>query len=303
MSLTKNHALSWLILIILMLTWGSSFILIKKGLTVFSSMQIGALRIGIAFLVLLPFAFSRLKKINKQQWKVLLLISAGNTAPAFLFPLAQRSLDSATAGVLNSLTPLFTLIIGLLFFQLKVKWFNILGVLIGLIGAIGLISNSGGASFSLNIGYAAYIILATIFYALNGNLIKSFLKQLDSFSITIFIFFIFGLPALFYLFLGTTFIEQLNNDPRVWEGLAYISTLAIIGTAIALILFNHLIKINTVIFASSVTYLIPIVAFAWGFIDGEKFGISYVLWIMLILLGIFMVNAKRIGLPKRKKYI
>lgn len=299
MSSTKNNGLSWLILIILMLTWGSSFILIKKGLTVFSSMQIGALRIGIAFLVLLPFAFSRLKKISRRQWKILSLISIGNTAPAFLFPLAQRSLDSATAGVLNSLTPLFTLIIGLLFFQLKVKWFNVVGVLIGLIGAIGLISISGGASFSFNIGYAAYIIIATILYALNANLIKSFLKQLDSFSITIFIFFIFGLPALIYLFFGTSFIEQLNNDPRVWEGLAYISTLAIFGTAIALVLFNYLIKINTVIFASSVTYLIPIVAFAWGILDGERFGLSYVLWIMLILFGIFMVNAKRIGLHKK----
>ncbi len=300
MSSTKNNALlSWLILIALMITWGSSFILIKKGLIVFSSMQIGTLRIGIAFLVLLPFAFSRLTKINRQQWKILFFVSLGSTAPAFLFPLAQKSLDSATAGVLNSLTPLFTLIVGLLFFKLKVKWFNVVGVIIGLVGAVGLISISGGASFSFNIGYAAYIIIATIFYALNGNLIKSFLKQLDSFTITIFSFFIFGLPALFYLFLGTNFIEQINNDPMVWEGLAYISTLAIFGTAIALVLFNYLVKINTVIFASSVTYLIPIVAFAWGIIDGERFGLGYVFWIMLILFGIFMVNAKRLRLPKR----
>ncbi|MCP4550816.1 MAG: DMT family transporter [Bacteroidetes bacterium] len=300
MSSTKNNALlSWLILIALMITWGSSFILIKKGLTVFSSMQIGALRIGIAFLVLLPFAFSRLTKINRRQWKILFFVSLGSASPAFLFPLAQRGLDSATAGVLNSLTPLFTLIVGLLFFQLKVKWFNVVGVIIGLVGAVGLISISGGASFSFNIGYAAYIIIAAIFYALNGNLIKSFLKQLDSFTITIFSFFIFGLPALFYLFLGTNFIEQINNDPMVWEGLAYISTLAIFGTAIALVLFNYLVKINTVIFASSVTYLIPIVAFAWGIVDGEQFGLGYGLCIMLILFGIFMVNAKRLGLPKR----
>jgi drug/metabolite transporter (DMT)-like permease len=292
--ISKNEIISWIILLSLMITWGSSFILIKKGITVFSSMQVGCLRVGIAFLVLMPFAFKRFKKIQKKHWLVLFIVGMCSTAPAFLFPMAQQGIDSATAGVLNSLTPLFTLLVGLSFFNVKVKWFNTLGVFIGLLGAIGLISVSGNANFQFNLGYASYIIVATILYALNGNMIKSFLKEIDSFTITIFSFFIFGLPTLIYLFTSTPFIEQYHTDPNFWMGLAYIATLAIFGTAIALIFFNYLIKINTVIFASSVTYLIPIVAFFWGIIDGEQFGLVYILWILMILLGVLLVNAKRL---------
>lgn len=301
MKIPKTTIVSWLILLSLMLTWGSSFILIKKGLIVFSSSQIGCLRIGITFLVLLPFAFKRLKMLNRKHWIALLFIGIGSSAPAFLFPMAQKGIDSATAGVLNSLSPLFTMLLGLAFFRIKVKWINVLGVLIGLIGAIGLISVSGNASFEFNFGYAAYIILATIFYALNANMIKSFLQDLDSFTVTIFSFFIFGVPALIYLFVSTPFIIQLNQDPHFWQGLAYVSTLAVVGTAIALIFFNYLIKINTAVFASSVTYLIPIVALLWGIIDGEHFSVVYILWILMILIGVFLVNAKRLKVFEFKK--
>ena len=298
---SKDTLISWVILFALMLTWGSSFILIKKGIEVFSSMQVGSMRVGITFLVLLPFAFNRLKKLNKKHWVILIFISIGSTAPAFLFPMAEQGIDSATAGVLNSLTPLFTLILGLVFFKLKAKWFNVVGVLIGLLGAIGLISVSGNSNFQFNFGYAAFIIIATIFYAMNANLIKSFLNELDSFTVTIFSFFILGLPALVYLFVSTPFIDQFHTDPDFWPGLGYIAILAIFGTAIALIFFNYLIKINTAVFASSVTYLIPVVALIWGIIDGEQFGFVYILWILMILFGVFLVNAKRLKVFGFKK--
>lgn len=300
-NITKNNLVSWIILFALMLTWGSSFILIKKGLTVFSSIQIGYLRVGITFLVLMPFAFKKLKNLTRKQWTVLFFVSLGSAAPAFLFPMAQEGIDSATAGVLNSLTPLFTLIIGLTFFQLKTRWFNIAGVLIGLAGAVGLISVSGNANFQFNFGFAIYIVLATIFYAFNANLIKYYLQELDSFTITIFSFFILGFPILICLFISTPFIDQFYHDPDFWSGMAYVSTLSIIGTAIALIFFNYLIKINTAVFASSVTYLIPIVAFIWGIIDGEEFGPVYILWIFMILLGVFLVNARHLKVLGFKK--
>ncbi|MBC35682.1 MAG: EamA family transporter [Bacteroidetes bacterium] len=290
---TKTTILSWLILIALMITWGSSFILIKKGLTVFSSMQVGALRVCIAFLVLIPFAFKRIKELKRKHWLVLFFVSLGSAAPAFLFPMAQVGIDSATAGILNSLTPLFTMLVGVLLFHLKVKWFNVLGVMIGLLGAAGLISVSGGGNFQFNLGYAIYIIIATIFYAFNGNLIKSFLKDLSSFTITIYSFFFFGIPTLVYLLIGTDFIVKMNEHPQFWEGMAYVATLAIFGTAIALIVFNYLIKITTAVFAASVTYLIPIVALAWGILDGERFGLIHILWISCVLFGVFLVNAKR----------
>lgn len=296
----KLPILSWLILIILMITWGSSFILIKKGLTVFNSMQIGAMRISITFLVLLPFAIHRIKYLRKKHWLLLSIIGFCGAIPAFLFPLAQVHIDSAIAGILNSTTPLFTLIIGVLFFSLKVKWYNISGVMIGLIGTIGLISVSGGGNFNFNFSFAIYIIIATIFYALNGNLIKYFLNDLDAFTITIFSFFVFGIPALLYLFIFTDFFSKITTHPYFWEGLTYVSVLAIFGTAAALIAFNYLIKITNAVFASSVTYLIPIVALIWGIIDGEIFKPIYTFFILSIFVGIYLVNTKKIFIVKRK---
>ena len=297
----RTTYLPWLILLGLILTWGSSFILIKQGLESFNydSSVVGALRVVITFIVLLPTALIRFKRISIKQWKVLAIIGIiSNGAPAFLFAYAQTGIDSNMAGILNSLTPLFTLLIGLSFFQLKAKWFNIAGVAAGLAGAIGLIYYSGTGGFSFNFHFAVFVLLATICYATSVNIIKTYLQDLDALSITAFSFFIIGPPVLIYLLFFTDFIGYMEQGGQAWEGLGYISILAIVGTAIALIFFNQLIKITNALFASSVTYMIPIIAIAWGILDGEGLEWNYLLWIFLILGGVYLVNTKRIKFKK-----
>jgi len=186
----QNLFLAWSILAGLAVIWGSSFILIKRGLEYFSSDEVGALRISIAFLVLSPFALYRIRKVSLREWKLFILVGLiGSGFPAFLFAKAQTGIDSSLAGILNSLTPLFTMIVGLSFFSLKPRWFNIAGVLIGLTGAIGLISVSGGRGFEFNFQYAVYIIVATVCYAVNVNIVKYKLKETDALTITSFSFF------------------------------------------------------------------------------------------------------------------
>ncbi|HNQ82340.1 MAG TPA: DMT family transporter [Bacteroidales bacterium] len=293
-SLTNSSLFPWIILVILAVIWGSSFILIKKGLNYFTSVEVGALRISIAFLFLLPFVFKRIRRLSRREWKFLILNGMiGSGFPAFLFAKAQTGIDSSLAGILNSLTPLFTLIVSLSFFSLKIRWFNILGVIIGLIGAIGLISISGGKSFDFNFGYAVYIIFATICYATNVNIVKYKLKDTDALTITVFSFFTIGIPILLYLLLFTGFINKMTTIPTSWEGLGYIGILAVVGTGMALIAFNKLVKIASPVFAASVTYLIPVVAVSWGMIDGEKITILAFFWMMVILLGVFLVNKKK----------
>jgi len=293
-SLTNSSLFPWIILVILAVIWGSSFILIKKGLNYFTSVEVGALRISIAFLFLLPFVFKRIRRLSRREWKFLILNGMiGSGFPAFLFAKAQTGIDSSLAGILNSLTPLFTLIVSLSFFSLKIRWFNILGVMIGLIGAIGLISISGGKSFDFNFGYAVYIIFATICYATNVNIVKYKLKDTDALTITVFSFFTIGIPILLYLLLFTGFINKMTTIPTSWEGLGYIGILAVVGTGMALIAFNKLVKIASPVFAASVTYLIPVVAVSWGMIDGEKITILAFFWMMVILLGVFLVNKKK----------
>ena len=276
-----------------MLVWGSSFILMKRGLEVFSSSEVGALRIVITFIALLPIALKRFSRIKGRTWLVLAAASLmGSGLPPFLFAKAQTGIDSQLAGILNSLTPLFTMLTGLAFFRIRARWYNILGVIIGLTGAVGLLHISGDREFAFNFRYAVYIIIATICYAVNVNIIKAYLKELEALTITAFSFFILGLPVSVFLFFFTDFPSQLVHDPHVWEGLGYMAILALAGTALALILFNKLIKISTPLAASSVTYLIPIVAILWGIIDGEVFRAGYIFWIGLILGGVVLVNRK-----------
>lgn len=293
---------AWLILAGLVLTWGSSFILIKRALIHYSALEVGALRVAITFLFLLPFALPRLKKVAKKDfWWLALAGIVGNFFPAFLFAAAQKGIDSSTAGLLNSLTPLFTLIVGLIIFKIQVKKIQVVGVLVGLSGALGLVNSSGGHDFSFNITYALMVVLATIFYAINVNLIKAKLGHIKSITITAMTFFIVGIPAIVILFGATDFTHKLANEPGAWVGLGYLAILAIVGTGLAMMGFNMLIKMTTPIFASSVTYLIPVVALLWGIIDGEFFDPSFLIWIGLIIGGVLLVNKNKANPNKNSR--
>jgi len=288
----KNFV-SWAILLGLVLVWGSSFILIKKSLLYFTSDEVGVLRIVITFLFLLPMAILKIKKIDKRtSWILLISGIIGSVIPSWLFATAQTQIGSSMAGTLNALTPLFTLIVGVMFFSLKTRWFNVVGVFIGLVGAVGLIYASSHIGLETNIKYSSLVVIATLCYAINVNLIKSYLSHLDSLTITALTFFFVGIPLTMFILFASDVPSNLINKPETLTGLGYLSILSVVGTALALIAFNKLIKTSSPVFASSVTYLIPVVAIAWGIIDGEVFKITYLIWFALIIAGVFLVNAK-----------
>ena len=284
---------SWVILFTLVLVWGSSFILIKKSLLFFDPVEVGLLRIVITFIFLFPLALKKVSKLKRIQIYYLIISGViGSLMPSLLFAFAQSGIDSGLAGSLNSLTPLFTLLFGLLFFSLRSRWYNIVGVFIGLTGALGLIYVSGDGGFAFNLKYAGLVVIATICYAFNVNFIKSFMKDIDSITITVFTFFFIGFPATLFVLFFTDVPVKLIHEPGVWAGLGYLSILSVVGTGLALMIFNKLIKISSPVFASSVTYLIPVVAIIWGIVDGEVLKGTYFLWFLLILFGVFLVNAK-----------
>ncbi len=287
------RGIHWLALSILVLVWGSSFILIKRGLVSFSSMEVGALRIVITFLALSPFVFKQLKKVPRSKLIVFLLVGViGNGMPPFLYAKAQTVIDSYMAGVLNSLTPLFTLLAGVLFFKIRTRWFNVLGVAIGLGGAIGLLSVANSAQVN-NMWYSLYAVAAALCYAINMNLIKQYLADFNALTITSVVFFFIGVPSLIYLFLGTSFLNTMATDSKAMESLGYIAILALLGTALAMIIHNWLIKQTSALFTSTVTYLMPIVSIVWGVVDGENFLFIYMLWITIILLGVYVATRKK----------
>jgi len=263
----------------------------KKGLLSYSFDQVASLRILISFLFLSPILFKNFKKIKKDQWwKLLLAGLLGSGIPAYLFPLAQTEISSSLTGMLNSLVPLFTVIIGLIFFKMRFRLLKFLGVIIGLIGALGLVYFSDSAkSVDGNIYYALLVILATICYATNINFIKDYLKEVNSVNITSFGFLFIAPAAGIYLF-STDFIEITSTQEEAPLHLFYIALLAIFGTAIAVMLFNMLIKRVSAVFSSSVTYIIPVFAIFWGLIDGETILMKQFIFIAIILIGVYIVN-------------
>ncbi len=287
----SNKAWQWFTLMLLALIWGSSFIFMKRGLESFTDAQVAAFRVFISFLFFLPLAYKRRKYLKKKNLKSLLLVGfIGNGIPAFLFTKAQTQVSSSLAGMLNTLVPLFALIVGYIFYKVQVKKLNVLGVFIGLIGAVGLIVMSSEGAFSASAYYSLFIVLATICYSISVNEIKEKLAELDGVSIMSFAFMFIGPWAGIYL-LFSDYTYTLST-PNYIHNFTYVFFLALLSSVIANIIFNYLIKHTTALFATSVTYLIPAVAILLGALDGESIRFGQLLFIAVILAGVSLVNKK-----------
>ena len=287
----NSKHLKWFYLIALALVWGSSFILIKRGLVGLTPMQLGSLRIIFAAIFLLLIGFKSLAKIPLHQWKYIALTATlGTFVPAFLFSIAQTQIDSSVSAILNSLTPLNTMILGGLAFELNFKRSQVFGVFIGLIGTILLIVNGAIHHPDQNYYYAILVIIASICYATNVNLIKKYLSDLSPLSITTGNFLVLLFPALIVLFFFG-FFEVIALE-CVQHSVLYIVILGVVGTGIANIIFFKTIQISSPVFATSVTYLIPIVAFSWGLLDNEMLSPVQFLGALIILVGVYL-SAKK----------
>ncbi|RDV13806.1 DMT family transporter [Pontibacter diazotrophicus] len=282
--------MTWVLIVVLTFIWGTSFILIKKGLVVFSSDELGALRIVIACLSLLPFAIAHLRKVEPHRWKFLVASGLlGNLFPAFLFAYAETQLASGLAGVLNSLTALFTLLIGAIFFQQSITWMRMVGILVGIAGTAMLIFTGNGSADFSNAFYGLFIVLATVCYGGSANIIKYRLRGIKPIVMSSLALLTVGPVAAVYLSTTDAF-QKLQYAPGAWEALLYIALLAVFSTAVGLILLNKLIHISTPLFASTINYLIPIVALMWGVLDGETIHLWHYVGMVVILAGVFIVN-------------
>ena len=282
----------WIILIILSVIWGSSFILIKRGLDAFSFEQVATLRIFIAsiFLAVLGRKFYTSIPIKKL-WPIFCTGVIGNGIPPFLFSKAQTYVDSGIVGVLNVLTPLFTILIGILFYNLKVKIINYFGVALGIIGTIYLLTPQSEQINDKTLYYSIIAILGTVCYGWSANILKAHLEDLNAIQITTISFTFIGPWAGIYLFCGN-FLEIMQSHPKALTSLVSIAILAIMSSAIAVIAFNNLIKMTGPLFATSCTYIIPIIAIIWGIGDKEIIAMHHIIGFIIILSGVYLVNKR-----------
>lgn len=288
----KKENIKWFYLLLLALIWGSSFILMKHALKEFSPLQVGSLRMVFTAIIILTFGFKRLKNIQKRHWKAMVLIAVFATMiPALLFPLAIKHVDSSITAVINAVTPLNTVILGFLIFGFTFSKNQVLGVIIGFIGTASLILIGADTHPNQNYYYAIFVIISSLGYALNVNLIKSKLHDLEPLTITVGPFALVFVPMLFVLWYSG-FYEVYTGEEAQHKALFYLLFLSLVGTAISKIIFNKLVQISSPVFATSVTYLIPIVALIWGVFDEEHLVFGQLIAGIVILLGVYLANRK-----------
>lgn len=289
----QNAKLKWIYLGVLSLVWGSSFILIKKSLIGLTPLQLGALRTLFAAVFLFLIGFRSMKTIKKNEWKWIVISGfLGTFIPAFLFAFAETEIDSGIASVLNSITPLMTLILGVLIFSINFNRNQLMGVIVGLIGCLALIWEGATINPNQNYWYASLILCASVCYAANVNIIKRYMQNISPMAIANGNFIVLVIPSLIVLYFSDFFDNAVITNSKMHTSLIYISILAVVGTGIAKVLFNKLVQISSPVFATSVTYTIPIVALIWGLLDGEAFSLYQVIATGIIILGVYIANKK-----------
>jgi drug/metabolite transporter (DMT)-like permease len=291
--LDKKHIEAWVLLILLSLIWGSSFILIKKGLIHLSPVEVAAIRVLSASLVVMPIALGRLRSLSVRELLIIILSGLfGTLLPSFLFAFAETQLESGLTGILNALTPLWIVSVSFIFFQYKLRGREMAGLILGFSGSVMLLfAGSGGDLGKLNY-YVFFVILATACYGINLNIIKFTLERVHALTISTVSLLALGPFALFFLTFYTEFGEKVYHLQLIRNSLLSVLILGILGTGLALILFNRLIKLTKPVFSGSVTYFIPIVSIFWGIMDGEKTHLAHFIGMFVIFAGVFLSNKK-----------
>lgn len=262
----------------------------KEGLKELTAYEVAAMRMLSAGVILLPFALKGFREIQRKDLGIIIITGLlGSFIPAILFCVAETKIDSALAGMLNALTPLFVITVGALFFKSAVQWKKLMGVLVGFSGMLLLFFAKDGSTSPGNLFYASLILVATFCYGLNVNIISHRLKQVGSLNIAAVAFVSLIIPSLLILVLSGYF-QHSFSDLSFMKASGASAVLGIFGTAVASILFYMLMKRAGPLFSSMVTYGIPFVAVAWGLRAGETITLFQMVGLLIILLGVYLAN-------------
>ena len=289
----NDYNKKWFYLAILSLIWGSSFILIKKGLVGLNSVQLASLRMIFAASVIYIYSYNSIKKIPKKSWKWIVITAyLGTFFPVYLISYGQTEIESGLASIITTVTPINTLIIGIIFFSLTFSIKQLLGLFIGLVGAVLLLYEASETNLNSNIYFSFFIFLTTVGYAASVNLIKKYLTNIPPEAVTAGIFLSISPPAIIVLYFSD-FTDLNFQNPLILKSIFFVLVLGVFGSAIAQTLFNKFVKISSPIFASAVTYTMPVVAIFWALIDGEILSIMQFFATAIILIGVYLVNKRK----------
>lgn len=287
----NDNLIKWSLFVVLCLTWGSSFILMKEGLKSLNPFQVASIRILCAGVLLMPLLNKAYKEVPKQMIRPIILSGfLGTFFPAFLFCIAQTKIDSSIAGIMNALTPIFAVGIGTAFFKLRIGWVKWMGMILGFAGMLILLLGGIHSINTTYLGYTGFVLLATICYGLNVNVVNQYLKEIGPLNIAVIAFTALVIPTSIIL-VSTGYFTDPNLISGSWTKATSASMLlGIMGTGVASIAFYALVKRAGPVFASMVTYGIPLVAIGWGILAGESITAVQISGMVVILLGVRLAN-------------
>jgi drug/metabolite transporter (DMT)-like permease len=292
MQISGKDPLKWILFIALSFIWGSSFILMKEGMKSLGPVQVASIRIASAGLALLPLAPKVYPTVPRTKWPLMLLSGLlGTMVPAYLFCIAETRISSGLAGIMNALTPLFTLLIGTLFFGSRIHWMKWAGVVLGFLGMVLLIWNGRKGSDTSNIYFAGFALMATVMYGINVNLVTHYLQGFGSKQITTVALTLLSIPALLILAL-TGFFSTPGKNAQWWQSTGASVFLGLMGTAVATLLYYQLLKRAGGLFSTMVTYGIPFIALFWGMLAGESVNAIQLACLLVILAGVLIAQRK-----------
>ena len=286
----QNRLWSWIIILVLTLIWGSSFIMLKRALDVYSPEQVFAGRMMVAALILAPWSIPLLRRLRKKYWVPMIIFALiSNLITTILYATAQTRIDSAVNGMINTLTPLMTLLVGVVFYRQKMSSFQGIGLFLGLIGTIILVIQAQGGEVGMINWFAIIAVAATFCNGFTGNILKFSLAGLTALEIASLSFLIVLPIALVEAFRTDMFSLMMTGDPG-WASTRYLIILGLFSNALGLFLIGKLIQLSSPVFASLTTYLVPLLALFWGFMDSENITLFQILAMTLILISVFVVD-------------
>ncbi|MBU2705366.1 DMT family transporter [Zooshikella marina] len=286
-----------MLLILLSLIWGSTYILIKQGLTAFNALDVGLLRTFFSGFFFIPLYFwlrPALRHLSLNDWKCLALTGFfGSVFPTLLFAVGQQVVPSALVGMLNTLQPVFVLVIAFFAFNQRFSRSELLGTGLGCIGATVLVLSSADlTNITHHLFYCGVVLLGMISYGIASNLIRHRLKHISAVRLTAISISIWSIPAFIGIVLRYS-LGQVSTSSHTVAALLAIAVLALLGTCVAISLYSRLIIRYGLIFAVSITYFIPIVAIMWGVLDGEAIFFLHFIGLVLVLGALYLINYRR----------
>lgn len=281
----------YIALILLSLIWGGSFFFIKNLLHDFGPWGIAFLRstFGFLFITIVMLTMRKPFALREIRWLPTFVIAMINMAlPWTLIGFSETRLASSMASVLNATTPIWTMLVGLVFFGSVFRRIQWMGMGVALVGLIILLGIRPGSFITVDfIGFAA-MISATLCYAVGSQLSKRLLGGLTMYQLT------FG--TLLGAMVGSgiiAFTTEKIDLSKIAEpaNIGSLVGLGIFGSGVAYILFNYMVLKGSPEFATSVTYLVPATAMVWGYtLLDEPIGWSLIIGLILILSGVFITN-------------